>query len=489
MNESESSAFLLVRAIETTDVQRQLWSDEDRAWATRAAAEVVGAGASDDAFLARRAELALERLSTRSASIPRTLRIAAWRPWVGWIAVLLAFAAGLATDQIGASKRVNLLALPLVGLLTWNLLAYALVLARALWALAGRAPRPGPLRALLSRLGQARLPLLTDRAPVLAPAVSAFAADWGAASLPLAAARVARIVHLGALAFALGILTGMYLRGMVLEYRAGWESTFLDARAVGAILHTVLGPASAITGIALPDAARLDAMRFGVGVGAGEIAAPWLHLYAVTIALFVLLPRGVLAVMAGALERRRSRRLVEPASDAYALRLVRQLRGERSTLRVVPYALELSGDARTNLLSLMTRVYGAKARVDLSDPIAWGEEEGLDSAVWSAGGSSLWALFSLSATPERENHGAFLTALRAHRERADGAPLAIVDESAFRRRFAQTPGRMQERRAAWQALLDESRVQAVFVDLEHPDFNAAENAMHLAVERNAHSRP
>jgi len=487
MNESASCAFLLVRAIETTDAQRQLWSDEDRAWATRAAAEVVGAGASDDAFLARRAELALERLGTRSASIPRTLRLAVWRPWIGWIAVLLALAAGLATDQIGASKRVNLLALPLVGLLVWNLAAYAFVLTRALAVLAGRAPRAGPLRAMLARLGQARLPSLSDRAPVLARAVSTFAGDWGAASLPLAAARVARIVHLGALAFAVGILTGMYLRGMVLEYRAGWESTFLDGRAVGAILHTILGPASAITGIALPDAARLDAMRFGVG--AGEVAAPWLHLYAVTIALFVLVPRGVLAVIAGGVARRRSGRVVDPAADAYAQRLVRQLRGGTSTLRVVPYALELSGAARTNLLSLMARVYGAKARVDLSDPIAWGAEEAIAPAVHSTEDAGLWALFSLSATPERENHGALLTALRTRRDRADGAPLAMVDESAFRQRFAETPGRLQERRATWQALFDESRVQAVFVDLEHPDFIAAENAMHAAVERNAHSRP
>jgi hypothetical protein len=485
MNESASRTFLLVRAVEITDAQRQLWSDEDRAWATRAAAEVVGSGASADAFLARRAELALERLGTRSASIPRALHIAAWRPWIGWIAVLLAFAAGLATDQIGAGKRVNVLALPLLGLLTWNLLVYGLVLVRALAALAGRARLPGPLRALIARLGHATLPPLSDREPVVARALGAFAAHWGAASLPLAAARVARILHLCALAFAVGNLAGMYTRGMVLEYRAGWESTFLDAQAVSAILHTILGPASAITGIALPDAPRLEAMRFEAG--AGENAAPWLHLYAVTIALFVLVPRGILAAVARAVERRKAGRLVDPSGDVYAQRLVRQLRGDSSTLRVVPYAVEVSANARTNLLSLMARVYGAKAHVDLSDPVAWGAEEAIDLSEGFAEGTSLWALFSLSATPERENHGAFLAALRA-RLAGVSAPLAIVDESAFRRRFADTPGRLQERSAAWQALFDESRVQAVFVDLEHPDFVAAENAMNTAIDRNAHSR-
>jgi len=154
---------------------------------------------------------------------------------------------------------------------------------------------------------------------------------------------------------------------------------------------------------------------------------------------------------------------------------------------VVPYAVEVSGNARTNLLSLMSRVYGAKAHVDLFEPVAWGAEETIDPAVSSEEGASLWALFSLSATPERENHGAFLATLRARLEGAS-VPLAIVDESAFRRRFADTPGRLQERRAAWQALLDESRVQPVFVDLENPDFISAENAMNVAIERNAQSR-
>jgi len=154
---------------------------------------------------------------------------------------------------------------------------------------------------------------------------------------------------------------------------------------------------------------------------------------------------------------------------------------------VVPYAVEVAGRARTNLLSLMARVYGAKARVELSDPVAWGAEEAIDPTVGSTEGTSLWALFSLSATPERENHGAFLGALRAGLAGAS-EPLAILDESAFRRRFADTPERLQERRAAWQALLDESRVQGVFVDLENPDFVAAENAMNVAIERNAHSR-
>ena len=44
-----------------------------------------------------------------------------------------------------------------------------------------------------------------------------------------------------------------------LEYRAGWESTFLDAARVRALLGFALAPAAWLTGIALPDVARLEA--------------------------------------------------------------------------------------------------------------------------------------------------------------------------------------------------------------------------------------
>jgi len=482
MNESDARAFLLVRAIESSDAERRIWSDEDRSWATRAAAEVVGGAAPAGTFLARRAELALERLGGRHASVLRAARIATWRPWIGWAVVAFALVAGVAVDQIGAGRRVNVLALPLLGLLAWNLLAYVLVVARNAAAAAGRFDLSGPLRGLLGRLGHATLPALRDREPLIAGALARFAADWTSASLPLAAARVGRMLHLAALAFAIGVLAGMYARGMVMEYRAGWESTFLDAPAVSRILHVVLGPASQLTGIALPDAARLEAMR--LPQGQGERAAPWLHLYAVTVGLFVLLPRAALALVAGLLAHRRAARLIDAGTDVYAQRLVRQLRGEASRVQVLPYAMSPSSSAVANLSALMARVYGAKAGVEVGEPIAWGAEEGLDLAAIGDGATALWVLFPASATPERENHGSFVAAVRG-RLRRDVPLLALVDESAFRKRFADLPARLTQRRAAWQALMDEYELPVVFVDLEAPELAAAESAANAALERGA----
>ncbi len=76
----------------------------------------------------------------------------------------------------------------------------------------------------------------------------------------------------------------------------------------------MLAPASHLTGIAAPDVAPL---RIGPGGDAQASAAPWIHLYATTLALAVLLPRGLLALLAGWRARRLSRRFPLPLDTPY----------------------------------------------------------------------------------------------------------------------------------------------------------------------------
>ena len=112
-----------------------MWSDEDRAWATRAALEVAGTDAAPDAFVARRASLALERLRSRYPVLARALHAVTWRSWIAPALALAAFALGVAADQLGPSKYVNILAFPLLALIAWNLAVYVLVVLRGVWGL------------------------------------------------------------------------------------------------------------------------------------------------------------------------------------------------------------------------------------------------------------------------------------------------------------------------------------------------------------------
>ena len=141
MNEPDALNVVAVRALETADTGRALASDADRTWASRAAAEVVGADAAPDAFLARRAALALERIGERYPALPQAVRALRWRPWVGTAVVAAAFVLGAFLDQIDTAQRVNVLAPPVLGLLVWNVAGRSEL---AFVDLASGRTRPGP---------------------------------------------------------------------------------------------------------------------------------------------------------------------------------------------------------------------------------------------------------------------------------------------------------------------------------------------------------
>src|SRR5215204_3316372 len=110
MNERTAIAVAAVRAVETTDRGHTAWTDADRTWASRAAAEVVGEAAQPHVFVGRRALLALERLASRKHRIARLARAWQWRPWVGAALVAGAFVAGALADAIAPGERINILA-------------------------------------------------------------------------------------------------------------------------------------------------------------------------------------------------------------------------------------------------------------------------------------------------------------------------------------------------------------------------------------------
>lgn len=488
MNEAAAREVVFVRALETTETGRALWSDEDRAWASRAAAEVVGAGAPPERFIVRRAALAIERLAEAHPAVRRALLAATWRSWVGTILVLAAFAAGFAVDRIGAQQRVNVLAFPLLAILAWNLLVYLGILVHGAWSAVRRdSQNLRPIGGVLSRLARGA-PSLADAArdARLGGVLAGFAQGWARVGARLHAARVAAVLHRAAFAFALGAIVGLYVRGLVLEYRAGWESTFLDAGTVARVLGLVLGPAAALTGIELPDAARLEAMRFGAG-GMGENAAPWIHLYSVTLALVVLVPRALLALGTGWSARRLVRALPVPLDEAYFQRLGRLVTGETARVRVVPYSYQLTPQATLGLEAVLRRVFGGRVEISIAQGVAWGGEDALPPDLVPGGSLALAvALFNFAATPEPENHGAFLDALRARA--GAGTPLvALADESGFRARFPADSLRLTKRREGWRALAEGRDIPFVFADLERPELAIAEVELNEAIERRARS--
>jgi len=466
LDEAAARRVLVVQAFETGPATGVPWTAEDRALATRLARETTPADAAPERYLDERARHALHILVPRDKSVARRLERRLWR--AGWmlLALLLGAALGLAVDAVGGSQRINLLAPPVWVVIAWNGIVY-------LSLLLPTSVVPKRARAWLARR-------LAVRSGGSAP-LRAYGQAWARHGWPLAVARAALLLHLMAAAIALGLVAGLYLRGLVLDFRAGWQSTFLDAATVQAVLATLLAPAVALTGIAVPDAAALEALRVGPEGAATASAAPWIHLYVAMLALFVVLPRLGLAAWSAWRARWLSRRVALPRDDPYFQRLLREHRGGIPRVQLLPHGAAPTPQATLGLRALLAQLLGPGLQLTVAAPTPYGDEEAAEHIAAEPAATLRLALVDLGATPEEDTHGRFLQALRAA---APGVPLLLlVDASAFDRRFAGMPARGAERRRLWQQLAEAHGVGWVAVALETPDLAAAEAAFEAALSR------
>lgn len=454
MDETRARQLVLVQAFDAAD--SPLWTPEDRDWAGRLAAQTAPASATPEQLLAERAHHALQRLAPRDAGVRRWLERSPWR-W-SWLfaAAMLGGAVGLLADLIGRDAHINLLTPPVWAVVAWNLVVYVLLLVHAL---RGRPRAEGRLRRALVRAWSRA----AGRGPLQQAGVR-----WAAVSAPLTFERAALLLHVGAAAVALGVMGGLYLRGLVFDFRVGWQSTFLEADAVRALLATLLAPASAFTGIAVPGVDAIAAMRVTPAAPQGTAsAAPWIHLYAATLLLWVVVPRAALALAAAGRALVQARRITMPVGDDPALAPMRRhLRRGPVLVRVLPYAAPPIAQAALGLRGLLAHVYGDDVQLQMADTTPIGDEESAAARAGPSRPGLLVALSELGATPEAEHHGRFARALRA--AWPDVSLLWVVDEAGFARRFAGVPARLDERRAVWRRWAEGEQLRCVCVDLEAP---------------------
>ncbi len=463
--EQQLARILLVQACEESDPEQRFLARREREAATRTArdASAAGPGAPIEPrrFFAVRAEPLAGLLTRRHPAVRAAL--AMLRLPLPVLPVLVGTAiAGFAADVLGSERRIHLLAFPLLGLLLWNAAVYALFALGPL--ISRREPAAGLASAAaraVSWLAQRRLAGATpEEARWLTRALGRFAAQWRAQAAPLLASRLRRLLHVGALGFALGVVGGMYVRGLAFEYRASWESTFLEAPQVARLLGVVLGPAAVVldalepelqpTATAMLSEPNLAALRAPDGDGP---AATWIHLWALTAAAGIVLPRALLALRESRRARRLAAALAPPLDEPYYLRLRAPDRGAGVRVEVLLYSHQPQPAAHDGLLELLHELFGNRARVDVHEPLDYGAD--LPPAAPGAGAPhARVVVFNLAQSPEEEVHGVFLEALRADAARAAHPPvlLALLDEGPYRARLGESSGaeRIAQRRRAWE---------------------------------------
>jgi Domain of unknown function (DUF3482)/Protein of unknown function (DUF2868) len=324
MDEAAARRVMLAHAIESADTEGKLLSAGERDQIDRQARQAAGAGAEEGApvvperFLELRARHVIAAVAARNPGLASLQEPPAWQRWVGVGTPVLALFLGILTDVIANPHRVDLVSLPLLGIVAWNLVIYLALIAGLFMT-----PRAGR-HAWLSGLGR-----WTDggrawrrRGGNLRAATAAqFHLRWYRATQALHLLRVKRVLHLAAAAWAIGISVSLLARGLVVEYRVGWESTFLDAAQVHAILSGLRLPALLLFPFQPFTVQEVAALRFSEGGGAIG-GARWVYMYVALLLVVVVAPRVILATVAYARERLLSRRIPIDTGEPYYQRLL-----------------------------------------------------------------------------------------------------------------------------------------------------------------------
>jgi len=489
IRERRAHIILLVRAFEESDPEGLVLPLRERTKASRRALMVTGlSGESGESSAAwkirageavlRRARLLFDGLVRQHPGLPHVLHLAQLGSSTAPAVLTIAFVAGLLTNALGFQRNINLLSLPLLGLLAWNTAIYAGMLLTPL-VLGRRRTRSVAdflsgmflKGAMARRIRSARITegRLSAESRIIVKSVMRFGAMWHRMARELLAARVRRILHLGAIAMIAGVVIGMYVRGFAFEYRVTWESTWLDAEQMRTLMKLILGPATWILGVEIPDLAPLR------GPDGSGPAGLWIHLYALTALLVVGLPRAVMAAYQSWRAQRLGKMLPIDLEETYYRRMFSAWRGAKRYVEIVPYSYTPRPGSMASLKTLLFDYFGARADLRVRDPLPYGgeAESVLPARVSDAtpDGEGLAerdfcvvVVFNLAQSPESEVHGALLEDITTQIDTKHSQLLVVLDTSPYRK-SADDRERVRQRTEAWSRVVHDTGLTALPIDL------------------------
>jgi hypothetical protein len=341
LTEEQAAKIVLVRSVEECS-------------ATIFTAEVL-AGGLDAAkqespglrWVEKRASYLFDHLSAGYRSLLRLARLPdPWTVPAAFIVLLL----GLATNLLGPAEKIHVVRNPVFILVTWNMLVYlSLIIVFVVRSIRKRRSRsdkrlnsahaaaeyadqgdreeslidgpgmPWSLRLIVPGLWRivhdGRFGL--GEARVRAGVIARFTANWFQVAGPLVIGRWKRLLHLGALFLAIGAVAGMYLRGLFQDYEVIWTSTFVRREeTLTAIIRILFGPSlflSDLLGLQLADEISVPRLFSSEG----DKADAWIHLFALTVLVAVVIPRASLAVWQSLRIRKVRDRLGLPLDSYY----------------------------------------------------------------------------------------------------------------------------------------------------------------------------
>jgi hypothetical protein len=471
MNATEFFKILLVQALEESDPHGRHLPLSTRHHATQQARDQHGFSSDHSleanlAFLTKRTEIMWAFLNKAFPALAQS-----WNSFQVDIPTVLvaipALGAGLLINGLGESQRVNLLNFPLLLLLLWNCGIYLSIALMPLLKSSVKTTWLDTAARSLAKLagiwGHRSWPTGNFSDPSVVPwvqeATKRFMTLWWPHVRPVWTRRLRQLLHLGAACMALGIVLGLYIRGLALDYQASWESTFLSANQVQVLLHTLLGPAAWLLQYSFPDVSEvvsLQAPQHGP-------AASWIHMWAVTALAVIVIPRTIMAWMCQRSLNQTRQTFVVPMHDPYFMHLLAPNRGQGVHVDILPYSYQPSPEAKDFLDLGFLDIFGNLATIEWQQALPFGQE----SPTWpevSTPTRTIAVIFNAGQTPEGEVQGEWLHTIQTQMNTAikGSRLLVLLDEEPYSQTIDET--RLSERRQAWQRLGNQYHIQIVPFD-------------------------
>ena len=417
-----------------------------------------------EARVIERAERISERLTQKHPALTSAFAVLQIKTPLALL-IGCAVVGGFLADPIGPAGHINLLNFPLLTLLLWNAVAYIGLLCNTILPRSSRdrsqSGLPGLVEWLIGLDTKRRLNRLGTH-----HTQGPEEAQWIATSLASYAGRLLHnvrhllftharcLLHVAAAALAIGVIAGLYLRGFSFLYKVGWESTFMEAAGVHTFLSLLFTPASWFLGTSVPGVEAIADLR---GTAKAN-AAIWIHFWAVTTVLCIVLPRTVLAAAAWMRQAQLGEVMHLPSDEPYFRRLLNPYRGKGLHVEVLAYSHRVKeGDDR--LVAFLSDAFGVLADIHVEASVQYGERPPHFS-VDSDRGLCAVALFNVAQAPE-ETHSEFLEELKATIQKR-GRPnmlLVLLDCGAYSQ--IDHEKRLKERCQAWATLAKECGLQAL----------------------------
>ncbi|KPK02559.1 MAG: hypothetical protein AMK71_01805 [Nitrospira bacterium SG8_35_4] len=341
MTDREIAEILLIRSVEEENPQ---YFDSS---VLIDALRMSGGEKSNITLISRRAHYLSGKLPDTIKNIPASLYLA--RKWIV-LSCIAVFVIGVLFNYLGTGDKIHILYNPVVLLIVWNLFIFILFFVRYFFMRKGGSAYSSPGKAREKRKS---FEPYREQEDFPEQAYTSFTSRWLLRKLWFSLhkqfvikkqdvkrissslkvtyrfmelwwdmnhnvyiARFIRFIHLLAICLVLGALTGIYIRGLFFEYNVVWKSTFIhDPEKIALILNIIFGlPSQVLNGVFI-DETGISLLSAPSGLP----AASWIHLFAVSAAMFVIPERLFLILLeSGRIKSQAKKRVIELAHPYYA---------------------------------------------------------------------------------------------------------------------------------------------------------------------------